>query len=89
MPKRGFTAPIGEWIADRYASMFRDEVLRATAAVADLLDMPDIERRFRQHRRGEADHGYALWAVWVLERWFQDTACRNVPIERTVGSIPS
>jgi asparagine synthase (glutamine-hydrolysing) len=89
LPKRGFTAPIGEWIADRYAEMFRDEVLRGTAAVADHLDMQQVEARFRQHQRGEAEHGYALWAVWVLERWFQDTACRNVPIPREVGSISS
>src|SRR2546425_761459 len=35
LPKRGFTAPIGEWIAGPYRGRFEDEVLTAGAAVAD------------------------------------------------------
>jgi asparagine synthase (glutamine-hydrolysing) len=73
LPKRGFTAPIAEWIRTPYATMFRDEVLRPGAAVASHLNVADVRRRFDEHCRGESDHGYALWAVWVLERWFQNT----------------
>jgi asparagine synthase (glutamine-hydrolysing) len=71
LPKRGFTAPIGEWIAKPYAQMFEEEVLRPGAAISTHVDLKDVQRLFRQHVRGEADHGYALWAVWVLERWLQ------------------
>ena len=74
LPKRGFTAPIAEWIRTPYATMFRDEVLRPGVAVASYIDVQDLRRRFDEHCRGESDHGYALWAVWVLERWFQQQA---------------
>src|SRR5262249_31115617 len=60
LPKRGFTAPIAEWIRTPYAAMFRDEVLRPGAAVAGHLDVMDVRRRFDEHCRGEWDHGYAL-----------------------------
>jgi asparagine synthase (glutamine-hydrolysing) len=73
LPKRGFTAPIGEWVAGQHSSMFREEVLRTNACVSGHLDMRQLERRFGQHQRAEADHGYALWAVWVLERWLRQT----------------
>ena len=72
LPKRGFTAPIGDWIAGPHAAMFRDEVLRSSAAVLTQLDANDLARRFEDHRSGRADHGYALWAVWVLERWMRN-----------------
>jgi asparagine synthase (glutamine-hydrolysing) len=74
LPKLGFTAPIAEWIRTPYASMFRDEVLRPGAAVSSVIDVSDVSRRFDEHRRGEVNHGYTLWAVWVLERWFQTQA---------------
>jgi asparagine synthase (glutamine-hydrolysing) len=71
LPKKGFTAPIGEWIASPYAAMFREEVLRPQAAVSGLVDLREVERRFGEHQRGQTDHGYTLWALWVLERWFR------------------
>jgi asparagine synthase (glutamine-hydrolysing) len=77
LPKRGFTAPIAEWIRRPYAAMFEEEVLRPGAAVATHVDVDDVRRRFNEHSRGTADHGYALWAVWVLERWFQEQRRRT------------
>jgi asparagine synthase (glutamine-hydrolysing) len=74
LPKRGFTAPIGEWIAGPQAAMFRDEVLDPRALVARYVDISEVERRFLAHRARRADHGYALWAVWVLERWLKEAA---------------
>jgi asparagine synthase (glutamine-hydrolysing) len=71
LPKYGFTAPIGEWLAGEYAGMFRDEVLRSGASVAGHIDRTQLARRLTQHESGAADNGYALWAVWVLERWLQ------------------
>ncbi len=79
LPKRGFTAPIGEWIARQHASMFREEVLRTNACVSGHLDMRHLERRFGEHQREEADHAHALWAVWVLERWLRQTKVSAEP----------
>jgi asparagine synthase (glutamine-hydrolysing) len=71
LPKRGFTAPIGEWIGKTYSGMYEDEVLHSRSAVSAHLDMRELRRRFNLHRTGQVDDGYALWAVWVLERWLQ------------------
>jgi asparagine synthase (glutamine-hydrolysing) len=76
LPKRGFTAPIGEWIAGPHAPRFRDDVLHARAIVANHLDLKELRRRFETHCAGRADHGYALWAVWVLERWLESASTR-------------
>jgi asparagine synthase (glutamine-hydrolysing) len=71
LPKKGFTAPIGEWIGGPYASRFRDEVLQSRSMVTTHIDIGDVRRRYEEHRHGVANHGYALWAVWALERWLQ------------------
>lgn len=69
LPKRGFTAPIGEWIAGPNAKLFRDEVLHASAPIAQYVDLKRLEKRFAAHCAGQADSSYGLWSVWVLERW--------------------
>jgi asparagine synthase (glutamine-hydrolysing) len=74
LPKRGFTLPIDEWIAGPYAAMFRGEVLRSDSPLSQYVDMRDLARRFSAHCAGDEQHGYALWAVWVLERWLRGVA---------------
>jgi asparagine synthase (glutamine-hydrolysing) len=69
LPKRGFTAPVGEWIAGPGASRFRDEVLSPNAHVQDWLNTRLVESHWNDHRAGRADHSFELWAVWMLERW--------------------
>jgi asparagine synthase (glutamine-hydrolysing) len=76
LPKRGFTVPIGEWLAGPYASRFRDEVLDGDAVVSTHIDRTELARRFAAHCGGQRQHSFALWAVWVLERWF-----RRLPAE--------
>jgi asparagine synthase (glutamine-hydrolysing) len=69
LPKRGFTAPVGDWIRSEFAQQFRDDVFDSRATVATLLDSRRIRTMFDEHGRGERDHSYPLWAVWMLERW--------------------
>ena len=71
LPKRGFSAPIGEWIAGPNRAQFSDEVMQPGAAVGQLLDRSELSRRLADHVEHRADHGYLLWAVWVLQRWLE------------------
>jgi asparagine synthase (glutamine-hydrolysing) len=71
LPKHGFTAPIGPWIAGPYKNRFRADVLASSSTVSGLVDIAIVRRMFDEHEHGRADHSYPLWAVWVLERWSQ------------------
>jgi asparagine synthase (glutamine-hydrolysing) len=77
LPKRGFTVPIGRWMAGPNATQFRDEVLTREAAVAGYIDIQELERRFATHVAGQANHEYALWSTWVLQRWLERTRERD------------
>jgi asparagine synthase (glutamine-hydrolysing) len=69
LPKRGFTAPVGAWLARPFAGTFEDEVLRANSFVNTVCDPVVVRRLFDENREGVGNHGYALWALWMLERW--------------------
>jgi asparagine synthase (glutamine-hydrolysing) len=71
MPKRGFTAPVAEWLAGPHSQRFADEVFGADSRTAGLVDRQVLERWFGEHRTRQVDHSYTLWAVWVLERWLR------------------
>ena len=68
-PKYGFDAPIGQWIAGPCRELFESDVLGSTSIVGDLLDRRVVSQFLHDHRSGERDHSFALWAVWVLARW--------------------
>ena len=71
MPKRGFTAPVGAWLAGPYAGLYESEMFAPAARTADLIDRSVLRGWFDEHRAGRADHSYILWATWVLERWLR------------------
>ncbi|MBM3777540.1 MAG: asparagine synthase (glutamine-hydrolyzing) [Acidimicrobiia bacterium] len=68
LPKHGFSAPVGAWLRGAYAGMFQDQVLDRPG-LASLVDVRVVRRLFDEHRAGRADHGQALWTIWMLERW--------------------
>jgi len=69
LPKRGFHAPMGAWLAGPCAPRFRDDVLAPNAAVRALIDVAKVRRLFEDHVAGRADSAQALWSVWMLARW--------------------
>lgn len=83
LPKRGFTVPIGAWIAGPYAGRFQDEVLGPGALTAALVDQSHLRARFHASQAGREDNSYMLWAVWLLERWLQARRSPSAPQETT------
>jgi hypothetical protein len=75
LPKRGFTAPVGEWISGPYATRFQDEVLHQQSHVAGCIDLRTLRSWMEDPLVGS--RGYAMWAVWVLERWLQMAAPKS------------
>jgi asparagine synthase (glutamine-hydrolysing) len=91
LPKRGFHAPVGEWIAGSCARMFEDDVLQPGAEVANVIDTMHVRRLFEAHRTGQEQNGQALWTVWMLARWLcheKSRASATSCVSRTaVGAI--
>jgi asparagine synthase (glutamine-hydrolysing) len=91
LPKRGFTAPVGEWLAGSYADMFRDDVLTSDSRIAGMLDQREVSRLFEENRSARVRHPHALWAVWMLERWAKQvrTKALQPPVLERAASEPA
>ena len=71
-----------------FRATFREELFGSGANIATIIDQRDLERRLVAQENG-ASHGYALWAVWALERWLQQTRHHVAEQPVIVGSSPS
>jgi asparagine synthase (glutamine-hydrolysing) len=77
LPKRGFTAPVGRWLAADYGDAFAAEVLAPGSHTAAVVDLAELRRMFENNRKSVGGSAYPLWAAWVFERWAGAAASRE------------
>ncbi|MDQ3133362.1 MAG: asparagine synthase C-terminal domain-containing protein, partial [Acidobacteriota bacterium] len=71
-PKRGFGAPIRQWLRDGRASSLLDaHVMTSSLRRRDFFDYRFIARLFDEHRRGTRDWSFHLWALLNLSLWYE------------------
>jgi asparagine synthase (glutamine-hydrolysing) len=84
LPKRGFDAPVGHWMAGPYAAAVRAELLSPDSMLVGVVDRDIVSRLLQAHVAGAANHSYVLWALWVLARWLR--VSRSVRADAGVSS---
>jgi asparagine synthase (glutamine-hydrolysing) len=67
--KQGFSVPVNEWFRGELRSEARDAIERL--GLRDPFDAAGLERVHEQHVSGEADRGFQLWDLFVLDEWFE------------------
>ena len=70
-PKRGFDAPVDQWITGKFGPQLAADLFASTAEVGGLLDQGRLRVLYDRHQSGAARNSYVLWAAWVLERWLR------------------
>jgi asparagine synthase (glutamine-hydrolysing) len=68
-PKRGFDAPVQQWTEVDYAPQLEADIFGPESSVKTMLDSRVMRTLYDEHRQGVRDHSFALWAIWMLERW--------------------
>jgi asparagine synthase (glutamine-hydrolysing) len=69
--KRGFGAPVREWFRDGLGSWFDSHLLNSPMRKRNFLDYGYVERLLDEHRRGQRDWGFHLWALLNLSLWYE------------------
>jgi asparagine synthase (glutamine-hydrolysing) len=69
-PKQGFGAPVSEWLRGDLDRPLRSAVLDSRLQEEDLFDYGLVRRLFDEHRAGRRDHGWRLWTLYNLSRWY-------------------
>ena len=70
-PKRGFAAPIGEWLRGPLAPMTGELLLDGRLRDRGIFDTREVARLWDEHRSRRADHPHRLWQLVMLELWFR------------------
>ena len=70
--KRGFEAPIGEWLRKPLAPLVSDVLLDGRLASRGVFRRAEIERLWDDHRTERTDHRHRLWQLLMLELWFRE-----------------
>ncbi len=68
-PKKGFGAPVGQWLRGPLRTLLTDTLSPHRIARAGWFHAPTVGRWIDEHLAGRADHRKALYALLVLEHW--------------------
>ncbi len=67
-PKRGFSVPVGEWLAGDYKREVRARLLDRRAGLDEWFDLAQVRSLLDEHGT-TIDHGHRLWSLLVLAQW--------------------
>ncbi len=73
-PKAGFGVPVGEWIKGPLRPWAEELLDPARMKAEGWFDPAIVQRRWRQHLKGESDSTPALWAILMFEAWRREAA---------------
>jgi len=89
--KKGFDAPIGDWLRGPLESMASALLLDARSRERGLFRPAEVARLWNEHRTRKADHRHRLWQLLMLELWFRqfvDGTAQWTPAPQPVHSPP-
>jgi asparagine synthase (glutamine-hydrolysing) len=70
-PKRGFEAPIGQWLRGPLAGLTSELLLDGRLRDRGIFEPREVSRLWEEHRGGRASHSHRLWQLVMLELWFR------------------
>ena len=73
-PKRGFTVPVGEWIAARGAEL--GPLVARQPGIGQIAAPEDVTRFFRTLK---PEHGFAAWTLLFYALWHRRHAMGSLP----------
>jgi asparagine synthase (glutamine-hydrolysing) len=70
-PKMGFSCPIDHWFRNEMKELAYDTLLSHRASGRSLFRPTHIRRLLDEHCGMRQDHHQQLWALLILELWFE------------------
>jgi asparagine synthase (glutamine-hydrolysing) len=78
-PKQGFDVPIGAWLKGPLRSWAADLLSEPRLRRQGLLDARRVQSCWLDHLSGRRDHSRPLWAVLMLQSWFDTMVEQRAP----------
>ncbi len=69
--KKGFGAPVADWIKGALKNMFCDTFSREKIIREGLFNYSHIKKLLDDHLQGKNDNRQKLWTLFVFEKWYE------------------
>jgi asparagine synthase (glutamine-hydrolysing) len=83
-PKQGFNVPIGTWLMGPLRDWARDLLDASRIRRDGLLDARRVETCWQEHQSGQSDRARELWAILMVQAWFDATRKPIPPLSSSV-----
>jgi asparagine synthase (glutamine-hydrolysing) len=70
-PKKGFNVPLGAWMRTKLDRYFDERMPRDAVRREGIFDFDAIAQLRDEHRRGQRDNAYELFAILMFDAWYQ------------------
>lgn len=70
-PKKGFGIPIHSWLRNELYETVMDYTNSDVLRTHGLMDPVGVAALMREHKSGRANRGYALWAIFMFQMWYE------------------
>jgi asparagine synthase (glutamine-hydrolysing) len=71
IPKKGFNVPLGVWMRTKLDRFFEERMPRSYVEGEGIFSYDFLQQLREQHRRGERDNAYELFAVLMFDTWYR------------------
>jgi asparagine synthase (glutamine-hydrolysing) len=70
-PKKGFGAPINEWMLDRLGSLVESTLFGSSLRRRGLFNYDFIRHMLEDHRAGRINYSFFLWCLLNISLWYE------------------
>jgi asparagine synthase (glutamine-hydrolysing) len=80
-PKKGFNVPLGNWMRTKLDRYFDELLPREYVRREGIFDHDYIIRLREEHRRGQRDNAYELFAILIFDTWYRKYITKTLPMK--------
>ncbi len=79
VPKKGFNVPLGGWMRTKLDRFFDELLPRDYVRREGIFDYNYIQQLREEHRRGQRDNAYELFAILIFDTWYRKYITGTLP----------
>jgi asparagine synthase (glutamine-hydrolysing) len=80
-PKKGFNVPLGSWMRTKLDRYFDELLPRDYVRREGIFEYGYIQQLREEHRRGQRDNAYELFAILIFDTWYRKYITRTLPMK--------
>jgi asparagine synthase (glutamine-hydrolysing) len=79
-PKKGFNVPLGSWMRTKLDRYFDELLPRHYVLREGIFEYENIQQLREEHRRGQRDNAYELFAILIFDTWYRKYITLTLPM---------